>query len=204
MNQFNYKKYFLTTLVGALSISALIGIYIFLVGDFGETEGKILATTLSLGGFSLLGLACAASINKPKLRTFSKAGMIFSVIGLLLTISIIWEILDPDDTWMTTVMFLILSFSFAHVSLLLLISPKTKGVKIVLTATIVCIGIVAVMLIKTTFNEFNDGDFYLRLLGVFAILDALGTITTPILNKISDAKDETTANPGSQPAPDKE
>ncbi len=204
MNSFNYKKYFLTTLVGALSISALIGIYIFLVGDFGETEGKILATTLSLGGFSLLGLASAASINKPKLATFSKAGMIFSVIGLILTITIIWELLDPDDTWMTTVMFLILSFSFAHISLLLLITPKTKGVQTVLTATVVCIGIVAVMLIKTTFNEFNDGDFYLRLLGVFGILDALGTITTPILNKISDSKDETTAIPAVQPESDKE
>ncbi len=188
MNNLNYKKYFLITLVGALSISALIGIYIFLAGDFGETEGQVLATTLSLGGHSLLGLCCATGLNKPRFSTYAKIGMTCAVIGFFLTVSIIWEILDGDDTWMTTVTFLILAFSFAHVALLLLIRPKTKVIRISLIATIVCIGIVALMLIKSTFNEYNEDDLYFRLLGVFAILDTLGTLTTPIMNKISEDK----------------
>ena len=198
MNNFNYKKYFLATLVAALSISALIGIYIFLAGDFGETEGQILATTLSLGGYSLLGLCCATGLNKPRFAIYAKIGMACAVIGFFLTVGVIWEILDGDDTWMTMVMFLILAFSFAHIALLLLIRPKTKMVRIALTITIVCIAIVAIMLIKSTYNEFNEEEFYFRLLGVFAILDTLGTLTTPIINKISDnttAPEELTAPP---------
>ena len=42
------------------------------------------------------------------------------------------------------------------------------------------------MLIKSTMIEFNEPEFYFRLLGVFSILDVLGTIATPILNRITD------------------
>jgi hypothetical protein len=41
------------------------------------------------------------------------------------------------------------------------------------------------MFIILVLNEAHDmGEFYFRLLGVFAILDVLGTIVTPILNKV--------------------
>ena len=36
----NFRKIFLISLIIALSISALIGIYIFLAGNFGDTESK--------------------------------------------------------------------------------------------------------------------------------------------------------------------
>ncbi|TYP74186.1 hypothetical protein BD809_1041 [Aquimarina intermedia] len=55
---------------------------------------------------------------------------------------------------------------------------------------ILFISIVGLMLIKLTFSEFNESEFYFRLLGVFAILDILGTIATPVLNNIRG----TTAN----------
>ena len=50
------KKIFLITLTIALSISALIGIYIFVFGNFREIEGKLLMTTLAIGGFSVTAL----------------------------------------------------------------------------------------------------------------------------------------------------
>ncbi len=61
------KQTLLRTLIGALILSALIGIYAFLFGDFGETEVKILLTTLTISYFSVTSLACAAAFEKKNL-----------------------------------------------------------------------------------------------------------------------------------------
>jgi hypothetical protein len=94
-----------------------------------------------------------------------------------------------DKIWRIMVIFIILTVSMAHISLLLQIHTKTHTIKYSLFGTILFISIVALMLIKGTINEFEEKEFFFRLLGVFAILDVLGTIATPILNKISDKKD---------------
>ena len=63
---FDFKKIFLITMVISLSISALIGIFVFLLGDFGETDFKLLMTTLTIGGYSLTGLCCSVLYEKRK------------------------------------------------------------------------------------------------------------------------------------------
>ncbi len=189
MGDFNYRKYFLRTMIIALVISAVIGIIIFLVGEFGETEIKLLLTTLAIAGYSLTGLSSSTIHNHTKFKSFSVIGMLVSVLGFLTSIILLWEIIDPDDMWQTVLIFIFLSISIAHISLLLQISPKTNNIKYALIGTIVFISIVALMLIKSTINEFEENEFYFRLLGVFAILDVLGTITTPILNRMSEKKE---------------
>ncbi|MDX1331403.1 MAG: hypothetical protein R3252_00115, partial [Robiginitalea sp.] len=83
MVDINYKKYFLRTLIVALVISAVIGIVIFLVGDFGETEIKLLFTTLAIGGFSLTGLSSSTIHNRAELKLFALIGMLISVLAFL-------------------------------------------------------------------------------------------------------------------------
>lgn len=183
------KKPFLVVLIIALSISALIGIFIFLLGDFGDTEARILFTTLAIGAYSLTGLCCAALYEKRKSGLLAPLGMIISVAGLLYTVALIWELssfMVLDDSLKVLVILIVLAFSTAHSSLLLLITPARTLVTTLLAATILFIAIVALMLITLVFDTVNEnvGEFYYRLLGVFAILDVLGTIVTPITNKI--------------------
>ena len=45
------------------------------------------------------------------------------------------------------------------------------------------------MLIKSTLTEFSESEFYFRLLGVFSILDVLGTIVTPVLNRVTEKEE---------------
>ena len=184
----NYKKFFLRTFIIALTISALIGIVIFLVGEFGETEIKILGTALAIGGFSITALGCSTVHDIVRFRPLSIIGMLISVFGFLFTVSAIWVLFESDHKWVAQAVFtfIILSVSTAHISLLLQIRAKTSDIKYTLTATIIFISIVAIMLIKATINDFEDSDLYFRLLGVFAILDVLGTIATPILNRIKE------------------
>ncbi len=101
MENLNYKKYFIITLIVALSISALIGIIIFLFGDFGEIEIQLLLTTLSIGGYSLTGLCSYIIYNRKDLKAFSIYGMLISINGFISTIMAIWEIFDFENLWKT-------------------------------------------------------------------------------------------------------
>jgi hypothetical protein len=69
---------------------------------------------------------------------------------------------------------------------LLLIRSENSVVKYSQVISVVFICIVALMLILFVLQVVEDypGAFYIRLLGVFAILDALGTAVTPILHKV--------------------
>jgi hypothetical protein len=191
-SSFNFKRTFLLSMIISLSISALIGIVIFLFGDFGDTEARLLMTTLSVGGYSLTGLCCSVLYEQRRFTAFAIGGMAVSVIGFVYTILAIWEVIDLDTqmTAETLSTLIILAFSTAHASLLMQIRSEKGIVNGSLAATLVFIAIVAFMLIYLVLNGFGDaGEFFYRLLGVFAILDVLGTIVTPILKKVYSGKE---------------
>lgn len=184
---FNFKKIFLIILITSLSISALIGIFIFLMGKFEQTEVKLLLSTLAVGGYSLTSLCCSILYEKRKFIHLAFYGMLISIIGFIYTLSIIWKLINYDSLELKIlVIFIILSSSIAHACLLLLIKPNKITIKKILFMTIVFIFIVALILIIMILTNFElYEEFSFRLLGVFAILDVLGTIITPILKKLS-------------------
>lgn len=183
---FNFKKVFLITMIISLSISALIGIFLFLFGKFGEIEAKLLITTLTIGFYSLTGLCCSVLYERRKSIPLALSGIMISIIGFLFTILVIWGVINLKNSWKPMTIFIILTISFAHSSLLSLIKSEKRLVNTILLTTIIFIFIVALMLINLVLDEIRmrNGELYYRLLGVFAILDVLGTIIIPILNKV--------------------
>lgn len=184
--QFDIKRVFLASLIVSLSISALITILVFLFGDFGQTELQLLFTTLTIGGYSLTGLCSAVLYDRREYIPLAFSGMIVSVLGFLSTVGVIWDIIDFNNIGKLVIIFIILAFSIAHSSLLLLVRSDKNLVNLSLKVTIRFIIIVALMLIYLVLMEFDYvSEFYYRLLGVFAVLDVLGTIVTPILKKFN-------------------
>lgn len=173
--------------IASLSISALIAILVFLFGNFGETEFKLLFTTLTLGVYSLTGLCSSVLYDRKKYLSLSFSGITVSVIGFLITVGAIWEIVEFHDVWKLVIIFIIVAVSVAHSSILLLARSDKNSINICLSATIIFISIIALMLIHLVLNEFSyrTDEFFYRLLGVFAVLDVLGTIVTSILRKFN-------------------
>lgn len=185
MDSIELKKTFLITLIVSLSVSALVGIVLFLIGSFGDLEVKILFTTLVIGLFSLTGLCGSILYSRDRFANYSLITMVVSISGLFLSILSIWEIVYVEDIWKALVISIILSIAFAHSCLMLLIDSEKRIVNILLGVTHLFIFIVSLMLILLVVSGFDiDYEFYYRLIGVFAILDVLGTIVTPIVNKI--------------------
>ena len=190
--QSGIRRFFFISLMASLSISALAAIFIFLIGSFGEMEIRILTTVLVIGGYSLSGLCSSVLYDKGEHRWFAVLGVIVAFVGFLVTVAGIWnitELLRLGGDWKMLVILFILSFSAAHLSLLLLAKSENTFVNSVLFATIFCIAIVAALLISIIIGGFSRSfggvsGLQYRLLGVFAVLDVLGTIITPILRRV--------------------
>jgi len=90
--------------------------------------------------------------------------------------------------WKVFGIFGILSFSFAHANLLLLLGQRRNTVVLgLLYTTVAIIALVALLICLPIATEGDipgsNGDGYWRLLGVLAILDVLGTIVLPITGR---------------------
>ncbi|MCK5149769.1 hypothetical protein KAJ87_02495 [Candidatus Pacearchaeota archaeon] len=180
------KKYFSASLILSLSISALIGIFIFIFWEFGEVQRKILFTTLSLGGFSMLGLCAAIWYDKQKFLLLSYSGMISSVLGFLYSFLLIWEIIDTLSFYEAKPFFIlvILSITLAYSCLILLAHKEKSPLNFILWLTIIYAFVISSMLIGLIIWEWDVEELFFRVLGVFILLVVLGTISTPFLNKI--------------------
>lgn len=176
------KKLFLITLLLALVVSGLIGISIFLVGDFDSAQLKLLGTTAGVGVFCLLGLASVTGSSAKWMRPLPYLGITSSSVALALIILLIWDLWDTEDIgeeiyFKVLACLVVVAVSIAHMSLLRAVQGASNLVKWCQRGTLLVIVAVAVQLIVGILYSWDfDEEMYLRLLGVLVILDVLGTI----------------------------
>jgi len=89
MDSINIKRIFLYTLIASVVLSAVIGIGVVLFGDFGQTEIRVLMTTLTITTTSILGLACGAYFETGRGRLLPLTGIIFSLAAAVMSFLII-------------------------------------------------------------------------------------------------------------------
>jgi hypothetical protein len=176
-------------IIVSLSITALIGIFTLLSGNFGETQGRILGTTLLVAAFSITALCHLAVVGRA-LRIVGFIGIAVSIVALLAGVLLIWQDWDSGtsgDVLRAFAAFSVLAVSFAHANLLLLLGERKRPViRIGLFVTVGLIALVALLLIIpiATDGEVpgDNGETYWRIFGVLAILDVLGTIVLPVMS----------------------
>jgi len=177
------KRTLLRTLIGALILSALIGIYAFLFGDFGETEVKILLTTLGVSYFSVTSLACAAAFEKKRAPLLTIPGLAAAVVGFLMVVPGIWaEWFDSEPYGKTTAILAIFSFSFAQACLLSLATLERRY-RWVLYGGLGSIFALALVVSGMIVFEADD-EWLFRFAGVLGILDGCATVSVPVLYKL--------------------
>jgi len=84
------KKIFLITMIVSLVISAIMGVVVFMLGNFTDTEIKLLLTTGAITGFSLVGLFFSWFYEKRKLMPFSAGLLIYTLFAFVAVIFFIW------------------------------------------------------------------------------------------------------------------
>lgn len=184
--------------IAAFAISAIIGIYALLAGDMNESVGRILGTTAVVGLVSV-SILCHLAIVGRAIRVIGFVGIAASLVAFVTAMVMIWvnwnENWDAQGHWGKALMLSALLAGFlAQANLLLLLSSRRNQViRITLLVTFVMIAAVylSVALLTLTDGRIAEGwnEGYGRMVGVFAILDALGTVLSPVLGLVLKTKE---------------
>jgi hypothetical protein len=187
MEGLNLKKLFLYSLIVSVSLSALIGIGVILLRNFGDFEGKVLATTFTIACTSILGLACGAYLETKRGKILPTFGIVFSIISAIMFFFLIWaDRVFDNETFLKTLGSITMSaVACSHLSLISIakLDAKFQWSKIALT---VCVWVlVSILLYLMWFQPNADSEFIVRFIAVLSIIITSLTIVTPIFYKLS-------------------
>jgi len=192
LENLNLKKFFLYLLIASVACSALLGIGVVLLGNFGETESKILLTTLTVTMTSIVGLACGAYLETKRGEALPVCGIVLAIISAILWTIFIWGGTGNGESFVkfafsTT----LLATACSHISLLS-IARLEKKFRWSLYAAVVSDWSLATILLWIIWLEPpSDSGLIARLIGILSILIAALTIITPIFHKLSTQPPDT-------------
>jgi hypothetical protein len=190
-DRIDLRRVFLISLIASVVTSAVIGIGVLLLGDFGLIEVRVLMTTMVITIVSVLGLACGAYIEIRGGRLLPYAGIVLSVVAGLMSTFIIWDILDDDELFIKSFLTAtLLAAACSHLSLLSLARLDKRFSWTRISAVVCVILLCAILLYILWFEPAGDSDLIYRVLGVLGILLASITVVTPVLHKLSSDRSD--------------
>ncbi|MBI3744573.1 MAG: hypothetical protein HY261_09875 [Chloroflexi bacterium] len=175
----------LITLVAALVVSAAVAIVFVIRGHFGHTEAKVLGTTGVVAGFGIFTFPCMLHYERGRFTALSAFGIASSLLLACLLIAGIWvnDGVSNDQFWQTVVSVAIAAVGTNHIAVMLFAKSPHRLVRLTLYATLTLTSILALTLIGAVWGE-PDSDGFLRFVAVLSILDALGTLSVPIVSRL--------------------
>ena len=170
--------------IGSFSIAALIGVIALLGGgEFGDTQGRVLLTTLTVGIACVAMLCCLATDGTPY-RTLGVVGGVAVLWPTVQSLVLVWaedfDWLDSEGFFQVYGLGLVIAFSLAQACLLLATAGPVERVRFLLRATLSVATLLAVVVCIEILAQ--DGSWW-RVMGVLGILDVLGTVVTVAMAK---------------------
>lgn len=193
------RRVMVWVIVASFGLAAISGILVLLGGDLGETAARVIGTTALVGVFSVAVLCCLSLVGR-RLQSFGFVGAAVSVLTLVLCLMVVWDegtrFGDAFYQWLWTGV--AATSAFALASLLLLLADRHRAaVRIGLAITLALFAVVLLLVwYLIWWSDTVDNEIYPRMLGITAILAALGGVVVPVLSLL--LRDE----PGTQRAVD--
>lgn len=172
--------------VGSFSLAALLGIIALLGGDFGETQGRVLLTTVLVGVVSVAVLCYLVTAGR-RSQPVGIAGGVAVLVPFTTALLMIWGDVEngPGEGMLRTFgVGAVVAATLAQACLLLAMAERSRpGVRRILVGTLALAAVLAAMVSALITGYNPSGDGYYRLLGVVAILDVLGTVVAAAVLK---------------------
>jgi hypothetical protein len=171
----------------SVACNALIAIYALVAPGFGDTEGRILGTSLYVTAAVLLVLACEPALERGLVAPIPLVASVCGTVGFALLIAILWTGDSPPEA-LTKLMGTAMTAGIGGmlVSLLALARLSHRFAR-VRTAAYGLAALAGVMITIMIWAEPGDGP-YPRALGVVLVALAALVVTIPVLHRLSRAE----------------
>ena len=183
MENMSSRKLALTVFFASVVINAALGIFSLFSGDFGELQGKVLMTSLSVSAASVLSLAMFPAREKELLGPVPTVGMALSVLGFGMLVVLVWTEFNADNLGRLAASVLTFAVAAGYASLVALAIVHQKFRNIV-NAAFGLAAVLSVLIVGSLWSE-PEGDIMLRLMGVISILLAAATVSIPVLQRLN-------------------
>ena len=177
------RRPLLAFVLGAIAVTAILGLWAVLSSDFGELQGKVLATSAAISAASILVLGCAPAWERGFLVPLPLVAAGLALLALVLLVFGIWAEADWEDYWSVFGTVLMLAVWGVLTCLLVLarLAPRYRwtffsaaGLTLLLTV----LGVVALW-------DGSTSDAFARLAGAVGVLSAAFVVAVPVLSRAS-------------------
>lgn len=184
------RRIWLPAFLVSVGINTLLGIGAILSTDFGETQAKVLGSSLCITGAVLLGLACEPARVRRRISPVPLIGMISAGVGFALLLVGIWAEPGSESFWKFMGTVFAAAVVASYMSLMSLIRlPSTHPLFLVTMGLAV---VLALLTVAAIWVEPED-DFW-RLYGVVAVLVGAATIVTPVVSRVTRPRADTSSS----------
>ncbi len=164
-------------------INAVLGIVALIVGDFGEEQGKILMTSLSVSAASVLSLMMFPARERGLLGHVPIIGIGLSVVGFGLLVILVWTEFREDILARSVGSILTFAVAAGYASLISMAVVQPKYA-IVVRAAYLLVALLSVMIAIVIWGEV-ESELMPRTMGVMSILLAAATVSIPVLHRLN-------------------
>ena len=176
------QKTLLKLFLASVAINASLGIWTLLLGEFGETQGKVLTTSFFVSAAMLAILVNAVPLKKRILWPLPSVSAASAAAGFLLFVVVIWAEVESDWLPKLAVSSLVVGAGGTLIGLLQLLTARSILGTIRLVAALV-IFLLCATTIVALWSE-TDSDWVFRLIGVEGVLTAALTLALPIASRL--------------------
>jgi hypothetical protein len=179
------KRFFALVLVIALCTSAFLAIGILLLGEFDETQARILVTTGLIGFFSLLALPGGVLLDQGRCATLAWTTIGLAVFSFVVAMNLTWGDADSENLWRVagSATAVTGAFSQSAASTSRRRSADTSGVGVLYLLSLGSVSLLGLLILTAIWDMIDHEGFY-RFLGAVAVLNLLLVLLQPVARRL--------------------
>lgn len=174
------KTWYVRVVIGLIVVNAAIAVVVLLSGDIGDTEGKILGTSLLATASAVLAMTCAPAWAAGRLGPVPVTGMFAAAAGFAAATIAVWGV---DEVWLGKVTGSAFIIAVASALACLLSAWPIEGGSawVGLAADLLIAGVGGMLLFALWLEVGSSG--YWRGFSVLAVLLAAAALAVPVLHR---------------------
>lgn len=167
----------------SIGIWALLAIFALLGGGFGDTQWKILVSSMLVTAGSVVALACAVPLHAGRLGLLPWVGIGASAVGFGMMVLGFWAEHSWDGAAKTAISLIIGAIAIGAIGLIDGARLRARHHWIAVTAQIL-VACGGGLVITAIWGEIGNSAFW-RMTAIVLVLMAAGTISVPVLHSIA-------------------
>ena len=178
------RRVLLIGMATALSVSALLGILVVLMGDFGGDSARVLGTSALVGLFSVLALPAGVLLDQGRNRSLARLALGLDALAFLLIEAALWNL---TEEWKPALVVTLFAAALAELCTLQARSrpgeSQTARLLVVVASTL---AIVLALLLSAAVLDFGPSSGSFQLVAVVAIANFLLVLLQPIFRRLGE------------------